>query len=135
MTKEGKIIEWQFRGDRVNEFAEGEHVPYDLRTGKDIVGKHKELEPLYNPIKKLLSEENMSKDTYKEYNRYLGDYYNHLRKLELGFESVEPRLEDYGKGFKFDERLKAKNLITLHEMAEMVKAGKEIKLDVKTNNN
>lgn len=120
-TKEGKIIEWQFRGDRVNEFAEGEHVPYDLRTGKDIIGKHKELEPLYNPIKKLLSEKNMSKDTYKEYNRYLGDYYNHLRKLELGFESVEPRLEDYGKGFKFDKRLKAKNLITLHETAEIIK--------------
>ena len=63
----------------------------------------------------------MKKETYKEYNRYLGDYYTHLRKLELGFDSLEPKLEDYGKGFKFDERLSAKNLIVLHETAEKIK--------------
>lgn len=120
-TKDGKIIEWQFRGDKVNEFAEGEHIPYDLRTGKNIIGEHKELEELYNPFIDMLSEKNMNKETYKEYNRYLGDYYTHLRKLELGFDSVEPKLEDYGKGFKFDERLSAKNLIVLHETAEKIK--------------
>lgn len=121
ITKDGKIIEWQFRGDKVNEFAEGEHIPYDLRTGKNIIGEHKELEELYNPFIDMLSEKNMNKETYKEYNRYLSDYYTHLRKLELGFDSVEPKLEDYGKGFKFDERLSAKNLIVLHETAEKIK--------------
>ena len=121
ITKDGKIIEWQFRGDKVNEFAEGEHIPYDLRTGKNIIGEHKELEELYNPFIEMLSEKNMKKETYKEYNRYLSDYYTHLRKLELGFDSVEPKLEDYGKGFKFDERLSAKNLIVLHETAEKIK--------------
>ena len=121
ITKDGKIIEWQFRGDKVNEFAEGEHIPYDLRTGKNIIGEHKELEELYNPFIDMLSENNMKKETYKEYNRYLSDYYTHLRKLELGFDSVEPKLEDYGKGFKFDERLSAKNLIVLHETAEKIK--------------
>ena len=120
-TKDGKKIEWQFRGDKVNEFAEGEHIPYDLRTGKNIIGEHKELEALYNPFIEMLSKENMKKETYKEYNRYLGDYYTHLRKLELGFDSVEPKLEDYGNGFKFDERLSAKNLIALHETAEKIK--------------
>ena len=120
-TKDGKTIEWQFRGDKVNEFAEGEHIPYDLRTGKNIIGEHKELEELYNPFIEMLSEKNMAKETYKEYNRYLGDYYTHLRKLELGFDSVEPKLEDYGKGFKFDERLSAKNLIALHEAADKIK--------------
>ena len=120
ITKDGKTIEWQFRGDKVNEFAEGEHIPYDLRTGKDIIGEHKELEVLYNPLIEMLSEKNMEKDTYKEYNRYLGDYYTHLRKLELGFDSVEPKLEDYGKGFKFDERLSAKNLIALHKKANKI---------------
>lgn len=122
-TKTGEIMEWQFRGDKVNEFAEGEHIPYDLRTNKNIIGEHKELEPLYNPIKELLSKETMSEETYKEYNRYLTDYYTHLRKLELGFESTEPKLEDYGKGFKFDARLKAENLVKLHEVAEKLKKG------------
>ena len=121
ITKDGKTIEWQFRGDKVNEFAEGEHIPYDLRTGKNIIGEYKELEELYNPFIDMLSEKNMNKETYKEYNRYLSDYYTHLRKLELGFDSVEPKLEDYGKGFKFDERLSAKNLIALHETAEKIK--------------
>ena len=63
----------------------------------------------------------MKKETYKEYNHYLSDYYTHLRKLELGFDSVEPKLEDYGNGFKFDERLSAKNLIALHETANKIK--------------
>lgn len=123
-TKTGEVIEHQYRGDKVNRFAEGEHIPYDLRTGKDIIGKHKELEPLYNPIKKLLSKENMTDDNYAEYNRYLKDYYNHLRKQELGFESTEPKLADYGKGYKFDERLNAENLIALHEIGEKLKKGK-----------
>lgn len=123
-TKTGEIFEYQYRGEKVNRFAEGEHIPYDLRTGKDIIGKHKELEPLYNPIKKLLSKENMTDDNYAEYNRYLKDYYNHLRKQELGFESTEPKLADYGKGYKFDERLNAENLIALHEIGEKLKKGK-----------
>lgn len=123
-TKTGEIFEYQYRGDKVNRFAEGEHIPYDLRTGKDIIGKHKELEPLYNPIKKLLSKQNMTDDNYAEYNRYLKDYYNHLRKQELGFESTEPKLADYGKGYKFDERLNAESLIALHEIGEKLKKGK-----------
>ena len=123
-TKTGETIEWQFRGEEVNRFAEGEHIPYDLRTGKNIIGEHKELEPLYNPIKELLSKDKMDDTVYKEYNRYLSDYYKHLRKLELGFESVEPKLADYGKGFKFDERLNAENLIALHDVAENLKKGK-----------
>ena len=123
-TKTGEVIEWQYRGDKVDRFAEGEHIPYDLRTDKNIIGDHEELEPLYNPIKELLSEDNMSEGVYNEYNRYLTDYYTHLRKSELGFESVEPKLSDYGNGYKFDERLSAENLIALHEAADKLKNGK-----------
>ena len=123
-TKTGETIEWQYRGDKVDRFAEGEHIPYDLRTGKNIIGEHKELEPLYNPIKELLSKDNMPEAAYNEYNRYLTDYYTHLRKLELGFESTEPKLADYGNGYKFDERLNAENLIALHEAADKLKNGK-----------
>ena len=125
-TKDGKTIEFQFRGDRINTFAEGEHIPYDLRTGKDIIGQHPELEPLYGPIRDLLKGGGMPEESIKEYNRYWQDYYIHLRKLELGFESTEPKLEDYGNGFKFDKRLEAKNLVYLHELGEKVKKG-EIK--------
>ncbi len=119
-TKDGQVFEWQLRGDKVNVFGEAEHVPYDLRTGKDISSGNPELAEFYAPIKELLSEENMSAEDFNDYNNYLTDYYLHLRKLELGFESSEPVLPD-----KFDIRLKAQNLELLHDFAEQVKKGKK----------
>ena len=119
-TKDGQVFEWQLRGDKVNVFGEAEHVPYDLRTGKDISAGNPELEEFYAPIKELLSKENMSAEDFNDYNNYLTDYYLHLRKLELGFESSEPVLPD-----KFDIRLKAQNLELLHDFAEQVKKGKK----------
>ena len=117
-TPSGQVFEWQFRGDKVNVFAEAEHVPYDLRTNKDIISGNPELAPLYEPIKTLLSKDTMSEPVYNRYNEYLTDFYKHLRKLELGFESNAPRLEDYGN---YDQRLNATNLIILHEFAEKIK--------------
>ena len=113
----GMIYEWQYRNALVNEFAEGEHVPYDLRTGKDVIGGNKKLEPLYKPIKELLSDEKMSDDDYKEYESYLTKYYEYIRMLELGFKDAKkPELPP-----KFDIRLSGDNLILLHEMTDKVK--------------
>ncbi len=126
-TKDGKVLEWQMRGKDVNDFAEGEHIPYDLRTGKNILGDHPELEPLYKPLQKLLcgtGEEKIGKmpdEAYNEYNRYLDDYYTYLRKKELGFKADEPKLSEYGNGYKFDEKLDAQNLMKLHKIAQDVK--------------
>ena len=120
----GDVMEWQFRGKLVNEFAEAEHLPYDLRTSKDVIGAHPELEPLYNPLKELLSKDKMPDDVYKQYNKYLTAHYKHLRNLELGFESTPPKLSDFEiNGFKFDPRLEADNLIKLSEMADKLKKG------------
>lgn len=114
----GQVFEWQFRGDKVNVFAEAEHVPYDLRTGKDIISAHPEVKPLYEPIQKLLSKESMTDTQFTKYNEYLTDYYKHLRKLELGFKSTDPKLSDYGN---LDKRLSGKNLENLHTCAEEIK--------------
>ena len=135
-TKTGEVIEWQYRGELVNEFAEAEHLPYDLRTGKHPWKQIPELKALYEPIADLLQEKVMPKYAYKQLNRYFTDYYTHLRRLELGFESEEPRLSDYEKwtakdengveqrySFKFDSRLEAKNLMELHHFAEGIKDG------------
>lgn len=133
VTRAGEIIEWQFRGELVDKFAEAEHLPYDLRTGKRPWAQNPELEPLYKPIAELLKETVMPKEAYKQLNKYFTDYYTHLRKLELGFESKEPRLEDYEKyvdkngveqTYHFDKRLEAKNLEKLHDNAEEIKRGK-----------
>ena len=136
VTKAGEIIEWQYRGELVNIFAEAEHLPYDIRTGKHPWNQYPELKALYKPIADLLGEKAMPKYAYDQLNRYFTDYYNHLRKLELGFESKEPKLKDYEnwtvtdkKGvetkysFKFDKRLSAENLIKLHDYGEGIKDG------------
>lgn len=131
-TKTGEVIEWQYRGELVNEFAEAEHLPYDLRTGKHPWAQYPELEVLYKPIADLIDEHVMPKHAYKQLNKYFTDYYTHLRRLELGFESKEPKLEDYEnytdkdgikRSYKFDKRLEAKNLMALHFYGEGIKDG------------
>lgn len=131
-TKAGEIIEWQYRGELVNKFAEAEHLPYDLRTGKHPWNQIPELEAIYKPIADLLEKEVMPKHAYAQLNKYFTDYYTHLRRLELGFESTAPKLEDYQKykdengierTFEFDKRLSAENLMILHDYAEGIKDG------------
>ena len=117
-TKDGFVYEWQYRGSSVNNFAEGEHIPYDLRTNKDIIGKNEELHDLFDPIKTLLSKENMSEPQFKEYNNYLTAHYEYLRLTELGFvDGKNPPKLPMG----FDPRLRAENLELLHEKAEETK--------------
>ena len=121
------IFEFQFRGKEVDEFAEGEHIPYDLRTGKDIIGKDTQLAILYEPMKELLRvlEDNstetvgMKNEQYKAYEKYLSEYYEYLRAKELGIEKDKPKLTKCA--CPHDKRLMAENLIKLHEVAEKLK--------------
>ena len=119
VTKDGFTFEWQLRGSKVNTFAECEHVPYDIREGKDVTGGKKILERLYAPIKDAV--EHLDDKQYEKYNNYLTAHYEHLRKQELGFESTAPVLEDFGLN---DPKLKAENLELLHDLADALKKGK-----------
>ncbi len=128
-TKSGMVFEHQFRGQLTGKLAESEHPLYDLRTGKCPWKLHPELESLYKPIGELIEENVMPEEAYKNHQRYLMDYNTHLRKLELGFDSEAPRMEDYEiytdkkgveKRFKFDKRLSAENLIKLDDVAKAV---------------
>ena len=125
-TKDGHIFEWQFRGDIVNEFAEAEHVPYDLRTDKDIVSANPKAKAILDPIREILSLEKMTDDDFKEYNKYLTAYYKYCRERELGF--TDAKLETAFDSNKFDRRLKAENLILLHEYSEKLKKAEPTKI-------
>lgn len=116
-TKDGATYEWQLRGSKVNEFAECEHVPYDIRENKDVTGGREILKELYSPIENIVK--GLSADDFDEYNNYLTAHYEHLRKLELGFESSAPILP-----LKFDKRLSAENLENLHKVSDELKNGK-----------
>lgn len=77
----GLKIEFQYRSDEINNFAEYEHVPYDIRENKETVNG-----PEYNIIRGILKDKTkMSDDDYKKYyNPYLTQVYNYYRRLELG---------------------------------------------------
>ncbi len=118
VTKDGFTYEWQLRGSKVNKFAECEHVPYDIRENKDVTGGKTILKALYEPLETTVK--NMTKEEYKNYNKYLTAHYEHLRLQELGFESKPPKLEDFGLT---DPKLKAENLELLHDLADNLKNG------------
>lgn len=73
--------ELQIRGIEVNEFADVEHIPYDIRQGK-ITEADTKYAPIFDTIK------NMSPESYKEYNEYLTSVYNWLRLRELGITKI-----------------------------------------------
>lgn len=79
--------ELQIRGTKVNSFADVEHIPYDIRTGK-INANDAKYSDIYSLIK------NMSKDNYNKYNQYLSDTYKALRMQELGLLSNNAKLPD-----------------------------------------
>lgn len=117
-TKDGFTFEWQLRGSKVNKFAECEHVPYDIREDKDVTGGRKFLKALYEPIKKIVKS--LKPEEFKKYNEYLTAHYEHLRKVELGFDSTPPKLEDFNLK---DPKLKAENLELLHDISDKLKNG------------
>lgn len=118
-TKNGFIFEGQWRGPIVDPFAEAEHVPYDIRTGKDIIGVHTELTNIYKSIIESLAGENKISDVmFDEHTNYLTEYYEYSRKTELGFEDGK-NPPKFPAGL--DTRLRAENLLLLHEYVEKIK--------------
>ncbi len=91
--KNGALGEGQFRGVEVQEFAEYEHFPYDIKKQKDTVtqkilkmqseGKIEAASQLseYQDFVSIIAKD---KKLYSEYNDYLKEVYNFLRKKELG---------------------------------------------------
>lgn len=77
--------ELQIRGAQLNEFADAEHVPYDIRSGK-IVRSDKKYSSIYEVIK------SMSKKSFNKYNEYLTSVYHYYRLKELGININIPTL-------------------------------------------
>ena len=106
--------ELQIRGTEVNAFADVEHIPYDIRTGKIAANDTK-----YSEIYELIK--NMEKGNYESYNKYLGDVYKILRMKELGLldESVAlPSISSYIKKGVSDEDLAKLDINGLFQIAK-----------------
>ena len=84
--------ELQIRGKEVSDFADVEHIPYDIKKEK-IIASDTEYAPVYNLISK------MSEEAYNSYNTYLTKVYNWLRLKELGIETSEPVIKEMMSGY------------------------------------
>lgn len=79
--------ELQIRGSILNDFADVEHIPYDIRTGKIF-----ETDGKYAPIMKIIKK--MSSEEYDIYcKEYLQQEYNYLIQLERGIQLEPPNIE------------------------------------------
>lgn len=94
--KSGSVGELQIRGAHVDEVANWEHIPYDLRQNKDLVKGNKEMGKLLYPVKNAIKK--LNNVEYKEYQNYLARVYKHARDKELGNIYAEPQLpQGYNK--------------------------------------
>lgn len=98
----GALGEIQFRGEYTNIIGEYEHIAYDLRQGKNTLGK------IFNDFEKAIKD--LSPDEYNEYNKYLGSCYNYYNRLELGLPAIKPKLPS-----KFPQILSEESMKTLHD--------------------
>ena len=78
--------EFQIRSTKVNQFGNAEHIPYDIKQGK-ITVKDKQYEKIFSVIN------NMSSNSYKQYNQYLTKVYQSLRMQELGLDVKIPDID------------------------------------------
>ena len=117
--KDGTIAngELQIRGTKVNEFAEVEHIPYDIRSGKIYKD-----DPKYADIYDLITK--MEDVDYDSYNKYLSDVYKTLRLQELGLlpdSAIMPNIKNYMSNSNLnDEALK---MIDMNGLIEIAKKG------------
>ena len=111
-TAQGNVIhkngvrgEFQFRDLFTNDFAEYEHIAYDLRMGKNTLGE------LFNDYKREISK--LSDNKYNKYTQYLGECYNYYNRKSLGLPIHKPKLP---KGF--NKILSEENMKNLHDVNE-----------------
>lgn len=78
---DGTLGEFQLRGAKVHKIASVEHIPYDLREGKDISLSNDLLKKLYTPVEQAVK--NLRARGYESYNKYLTALYEYQRNSEL----------------------------------------------------
>jgi hypothetical protein len=111
--KNGALGEFQIRGSHINELAEFEHIPYDLRQGKDLSRGIRKIGELFEPVKRATTS--LSKEEYAVYQDYLARMYEYSRQLEMGLFAKKP---EFPQGM--DEILRVENLGQLHHQAKII---------------
>lgn len=109
--KNGVNAELQVRGSEVHNLAESEHILYDIREGKDMAKGNAQIENLLNPVYDAVKQLDADKGLKKDYDKYLKDYYQYKRDIELGLNPKAPELDA-----KIPQELNMDNIIRLNNL-------------------
>ena len=112
--------ELQIRGDNMNKYGEIEHIPYDIRRGKNIGKNNAELEKHFEPVEHAVHKLKRN-GLDKIYDNYILDCYKYLRDYELGKAEGEFRLPDFPNEIKDYEILSFESLDRINEKAHEIK--------------
>lgn len=114
--KGGQLLELQIRGKYVDEFADAEHITYDLRQGKDIAKGNNKAGILLAKVQKAIK--GLSGQKYTEYQKYIYDNYMYAQRKELGLSAEAPKLPE-----GIDQILSVENLKDLSKQTSEFKSG------------
>ncbi len=104
--KNGKVLELQIRGKEVDKVADWEHIPYDLRQGKDIAKGSNVNGSNLAKVQKVVSK--MTKEQDVQYKQYIYDNYMYAQAKELGKVVEAPKLPE-----GIDKALSSENLVKI----------------------
>lgn len=90
--KGGRVFELQIRGKEIDAFADVEHIPYDLRQGKDIANGNNKAGILLSKVQKAIK--GLDEATYSKYKKYIYDNYVYAQALEYGKTAAKPILPE-----------------------------------------
>lgn len=89
--------ELQIRSTQIDSIASIEHIPYDIRQGKDVSSNNPLVKRIYSQIEK--SAKNLSKSGEKSYRTYLNKIYEYNKSMEQGATGIqEPQIGDFFTG-------------------------------------
>lgn len=112
--------ELQIRGKIMNKYGEIEHIPYDIRRGKNIGKNIPELEKYLEPVEDTVLKLKRNR-LDKVYDKYILDCYKYLRKYEQGKISGAFKLPQYPKQLKDYPILKFENLDKVNHKINEIK--------------
>ena len=112
--------ELQIRGNIMNKYGEIEHIPYDIRRGKNIGKNNTELEKHFEPVEHAVHKLKRN-GLDKVYDNYILECYKYLRDYELGKTKSEFKLPDFPQEIKEYEILSFESLDRINEKAHEIK--------------
>ena len=123
----GTYGELQIRGKIMDKYGEIEHIPYDIRRGKNIGKNIPELEALFEPVEDAVHSLKRN-GLDKVYDDYILNCYQYLRKYEQGQIKGEFKLPQMPESLKDYSILSFDSLDRIHQQANAIKEGAGIAL-------